>query len=154
MESLLPFIRDGALLGISAALSPGPFQSLIIANSLVGDWRKAVPITFAPLIADIPIAGILVFALAQVSDSFLKAVRFAGALMLLFLAWQLWGQIRAGAKSQEVANVDGEENSRQRGGLFWGAAMIFLSPGPYLYWSLILGPLLLKALALTSLPAR
>jgi threonine/homoserine/homoserine lactone efflux protein len=147
MESLFPFIRDGVLLGISAALSPGPFQSLVIANSLVGGWRKAVPITFAPLIVDIPIAGVLIFVLSQVSESFLNAVRFAGAVMLLFLAWQLWGQIRSGGSSQESPNTESKENGSQRGGLFWGVIMLFLSPGPYLFWSLILGPLMLKALS-------
>lgn len=141
---MLPFALQGVLLGISAALSPGTFQSLIISESLVGGWRRAVPITFAPLIVDIPIAGLLVFALKQVPLSFLNTVRIAGALLLLYLAWRLWQQIRAGIHVEQS-----ETSTNAPRGLRWGVLMLFLSPGPYLFWSLINGPILLSALELS-----
>ncbi len=137
---------QGALLGISAALSPGPFQSLIIAQALMGSWRRVLPIAFAPLLGDIPIAFALVFLLNQVPETFLRYVRFAGAILLLFLAWGIWKQIRATNENMTASDV------RQLGagrGLFMGLAMLFMSPGPYLYWSLVLGPLLLSALAIS-----
>ncbi len=142
----MEFVIQGALLGISAALSPGPFQSLIIAQSLVGGWRRALPITFAPLIGDIPIAIVLVFILKQVPTSFLTYIRFAGAALLIYLALNLRKQIKA-RKSQLL---NGREPSLGvRRGLLMGLAMLLMSPGPYLYWSLILGPLLLAALAIS-----
>ena len=138
------FFSLGALLGISAAFSPGPFQSLVISESLVGGWRRAAPITFAPLIADIPIAGVLVFVLYQVPESFLNAIRFAGALLLFYLAWRLWKQMEAGINADQS-----ETSSNARRGFLWGVLMLFLSPGPYLFWSLINGPILLNALDLS-----
>ena len=141
---MIPIFVQGALLGISAALSPGPFQSLIIAESLVGGWRRAAPITFAPLIADIPIAGILVFTLTQVPGTFLVFVRLAGGVFLLFLAWQLWGQIQEGPCDDPRDRAE-----KRRSGFLWGVLMLFLSPGPYLFWSLINGPILLEALDLS-----
>lgn len=141
---MLPFALQGLLLGISAALSPGPFQSLVIAESLVGGWRRAAPITFAPLVVDIPIAGLLVFALKQVPDSFLNTVRIAGALLLFYLAWRLWKQIRAGSDTDQS-----ETSANAQRGFLWGVLMLFLSPGPYLFWSLINGPILLNALDLS-----
>ena len=141
---MLPFLVQGALLGISAALSPGPFQSLVIAESLVGGWRRAAPITFAPLIVDIPIAGVLVFTLTQVPETFLVIVRFAGAILLLYLSWRLWGQIQNG--KEDIAS---EPSGKRRSGFLWGILMLFLSPGPYLFWSLINGPILLDALDLS-----
>jgi len=141
---MIPFLVQGAVLGISAALSPGPFQSLIIAESLVDGWRRAAPITFAPLIVDIPIAGLLVFTLTQVPGTFLTFVRFAGALLLLFLSWRLWGQIQ-----KESSDIASERAEKRRSGFLWGVLMLFLSPGPYLFWSLINGPILLDALDLS-----
>lgn len=142
MDSLLAFFLQGAAIGISAALSPGPFQSLVIAQSLMGGWRRAAPVTFGPLIADIPIAITLVFIMSQVPDEFLRFVKFAGAALLLFLAWGLWREMR---KAQATETTQPTAQSAWRG-LAQGVLMIFLSPGPYLFWALVLGPLLLQAL--------
>ena len=49
---MLTFFLQGLALGVSAALSPGPFQSLVIRESLLGGLRRAAPVTFAPLLAD------------------------------------------------------------------------------------------------------
>jgi threonine/homoserine/homoserine lactone efflux protein len=142
MESILSFFLQGAAIGIGAALSPGPFQSLVIAQSLLGGWRRAAPVTFGPLIADIPIAFVLVFVMSQVPENFLRFVKFAGAGLLLFLAWSVWKEISA---QRTTATTKRNPLSAWRG-LLQGVTMIFLSPGPYLFWGLVLGPLLLEAL--------
>jgi threonine/homoserine/homoserine lactone efflux protein len=140
------FALQGALLGISAALNPGPFQSLVIAQALLGNWRRVLPIVFAPLIGDLPIAFVLVFILTKVTETFLRYVRFAGAALLLFLAWGIWKQLNVGT---EISTDADEPPLNARRGLIMGIAMLFMSPGPYLYWSLILGPLLLSALSIS-----
>jgi threonine/homoserine/homoserine lactone efflux protein len=66
--SPLTYFLQAAAIGVSAALSPGPYQSLVIAQALLGGWRRAAPVTFAPLLADIPIAATLVFAVSQVPE--------------------------------------------------------------------------------------
>ena len=143
---MLPFFLQGAALGISAALSPGPFQSLVIRESLLGGLRRAAPVTFAPLIADIPIAVILVFVLRQAPQGFLQAIRLGGAGLLLYLAWGLWQQLRVDGGVLAGEAAEGRPAARVGRGLALGVAMLFLSPGPYLYWSTVLGPLLLAAL--------
>lgn len=147
---MLGFLVQGALLGLSAAISPGPFQSLIIAESLLGGWKRAAPVTLAPLVADIPIAFVLVFVLKQVPEGFLDVVQLGGAFLLLYLAWTLWQELRSGNKG---ASQDAIKPSTGRRGFLMGAAMLFLSPGSYLYWSLVLGPLLLDALGNSLLHA-
>jgi len=133
---------QGAAIGIIAALSPGPFQSLIIAQSLLAGWRRAAPITFAPLLADIPIAATLVFAMSQVPENFLRFVHIAGAILLVSLAWGLWKQMRRGS-----ANKRGKSTPLSAGRAFFqGVLMLFLSPGSYLFWALVNGPILLRAL--------
>ncbi|MEX1071610.1 MAG: LysE family transporter [Anaerolineales bacterium] len=142
-ESLLSFFLQGTAIGVSAALSPGPFQSLIIAQSLHSGWRRAVPITFAPLLADIPIGAVLVFAMSQVPAGFLRFVHFAGAALLVYLAWSLWKEMRAKkskAKKKETTHLSPLRAFSQ------GVLMLFLSPGPYLFWALVNGPILLRSL--------
>lgn len=141
---MLAFFLQGAAIGVSAALSPGPFQSLVIAQSLLGGWRRAAPVTFGPLIADIPIAFTLVFVMSQVPEEFLRSVKFAGAALLLVLAWGLWKEVRA--KSDQTFGFETNSPPPPLRGLAQGVLMIFLSPGPYLFWGLVLGPLLLQAL--------
>jgi threonine/homoserine/homoserine lactone efflux protein len=119
---------------------------LVIAQSLLGGWRRAAPVTFGPLIADIPIAFTLVFVISQVPQEFLRFVRFAGAALLVFLALGVWKEIRSRSSSQGQSASPPPSPWR---GLVQGVLMIFMSPGPYLFWGLILGPLLLEALTLS-----
>jgi len=106
-------------------------------------WRRAAPITFAPLLADIPIAAVLVFAMSQVPANFLRFVHFAGAILLVTLAWGLWKQLRRGQTQRTKDQVRGFSPRRA---FFQGVLMLFLSPGSYLFWALINGPILLRAL--------
>jgi threonine/homoserine/homoserine lactone efflux protein len=122
----------------------------VIAQSLLGGWRRAAPVTFGPLIADIPIAFTLVFVMSQIPENFLRFVRFAGAALLLFLASGVWNEIRARSSSQEQVSKPRQSQWR---GLIQGVLMIFMSPGPYLFWGLVLGPILLEALSISVLHA-
>lgn len=141
--SPLSFFLQAAAIGVSAALSPGPYQSLVIAQALLGGWRRAAPVTFAPLLADIPIAIVLVFVMSQVPPGFLLAVQFAGAGLLLYLAWGLWRELRQAPAAGGMQAAVPQSPWR---GLLQGTLMLFLSPGSYLFWALVLGPLLLQAL--------
>lgn len=146
---MLAFVLQGAIIGVSAALSPGPFQSLIIANSLIGGWRRAAPMTFAPLLVDLPVAVVFVFMISQVPAGFLSFVEFAGAALMIYLAINLWREIR----STRTADKSTPTTLSRRNAFFQGVAMLLLSPGPYLFWALINGPILLKALAQSWLHA-
>jgi threonine/homoserine/homoserine lactone efflux protein len=139
MDSLLAIFLQGSAIGISAALSPGPFQSLLIAQSLMGGWKRAAPIAFGSLIADIPIAIVLVFAVSQVPESFLLWVRYVGAALLIYLAWGVWKELQARKVAQTAESLPALSPWRA---LMQGVLMIFLSPGSYLFWALVLGPIL------------
>ncbi len=146
---MLALLAQGAALGISAALSPGPFQSIIIAQTLARGWRQTLPIIFAPLLGDIPIAFVMVFILNQAPTDFLRFIGFAGAALLLYLARGLYKSL----DQNESLEAVGQKSLHPMKGLALGLSMLFMSPGPYLYWSLILGPLLLSALDIGLLAA-
>jgi threonine/homoserine/homoserine lactone efflux protein len=141
----LTYFLQGAALGLSAAASPGPFQTYLISESLSGGWRRGAPVAFAPLITDLPIILFSLFVLNQLPPYFLRVVSLAGGLFVFYLAWGLWKSWRA------TAGVDEFEPASEGSSLRRGILANFLSPGPYLYWGLITGPILLAALKQSAL---
>jgi threonine/homoserine/homoserine lactone efflux protein len=139
MES---FIVRSMSLGFSAGVLPGPLQAYIINTTLTLGWRKSIVVIFAPLVADIPIATVIVFILGQLPAGFIQALRIAGGLFLLWIAYGTAKQYSAGITLGESSETGGDA----RGAFMRGLLMSFISPGPYLFWSTVTGPLLLEAL--------
>jgi threonine/homoserine/homoserine lactone efflux protein len=138
---ILTFFFQGAAIGITAAASPGPYQTFLISQSLAGGFRRAAPVAFAPLITDLPIILFSLFLLDQMPPYFLRLISLAGGLFVLYLAWGLWKSWRAGPDFINDAQAPSAGGSLGRGVL-----ANFLSPGPYLFWALVNGPILLTAL--------
>lgn len=138
--SFLAYILQGAALGFTAAITPGPFQTYLISESLSGGWQRGGLVAFAPLLSDLPIIFLSLFLLNQLHENFLRIISIAGGAFALYLAWRLWIGWRKGAHPP-----DADANS-SKGGLWRGVIANFLTPGPYLFWALVSGPLLLSAL--------
>jgi threonine/homoserine/homoserine lactone efflux protein len=137
--TILTLFLQGAALGFAAAITPGTFQTYLISESLSGGFRRAAPIAFAPLISDIPIIIISLLILNQLPAYFLRLVSIAGGVFALYLAWRLWSSWRSGTEIQ----IDEDQN--RKGALRRGVIANFLTPGPYLFWTLVSGPILLEA---------
>jgi threonine/homoserine/homoserine lactone efflux protein len=136
---------QGLALGLAAAASPGSFQAYLINQALAIGFRGAAPVAFAPLIADIPIVIASLLLLDQLSPEFLRFINIAGGVFVLYLAFNLWRswRLRRGA-----ANLEGAEAppGTLRRSLGRGVIMNLLSPGPYTFWLLVSGPILVAAL--------
>jgi threonine/homoserine/homoserine lactone efflux protein len=128
--SLAAYFLQGLLLGLSAALMPGPFMAFLLAQALRQGWRRTLPAALAPLISDGPIVVMALFALTQAPPWLLKLLQIAGGLFLLYLA------LRA-----TVPFAPPSEAGRQN--LLKAALMNALSPGPYIFWSTVAGPIVL-----------
>jgi threonine/homoserine/homoserine lactone efflux protein len=137
---MVTHLLHGAAFGIAAAATPGPFQTYLISETLAGGWRRGGPVAFAPLISDLPIILLALLLLDQVPARFLRGINLAGGLFSLYLAWGLWKQWRASAGKEHICH------ERAGSGLCRGALMNLLGPGPYLFWTLVVGPILLSAL--------
>jgi len=137
--TILSLLFQGAALGFAAAITPGTFQTYLISESLSGGFRRAAPVAFAPLISDAPIIIFSLLVLNQLPPYFLRLVSLAGGIFALYLAWRLWLSWRSGT---EIQVEDGEPN---KGSLRRGVIANFLTPGPYLFWTLVTGPILLEA---------
>ena len=130
------FLAQGLTLGFAAASSPGPFQAYLLSQAVQTGWRRSWPMAFAPLLSDGPIIILMVLVLAQAPDWLMRALRFAGGLFLLYLAK---GAFDAFRRPRATIVVEAVEDH----GLLKAVMMNALSPGPYLFWGTIAGPVLL-----------
>lgn len=140
MQSILAFFAQGAAIGLTAAGSPGPLLTYLISRTLSRGWRQGAIVALAPLISDPPIVIVIVLLLDQMPANFLRVVSVLGGFYVLYLAWGLLRQWRSG--SQNEPDLEGAQNNSLRKAI----TMNLLSPGPYTFWTLVNGPILLSAL--------
>lgn len=136
---MLTYLAQGLVLGITAAVQPGPYQAYLLAQTLENGWRRTLPAAFAPLISDGPIVLLVLFVLTNAPAWLLNSLQVAGGLFLIYLAYGAYRSFRS-AVSTEYADVAG---SPQRS-LLKGALLNALSPNPYIFWATIAGPIFLS----------
>ena len=131
------YLIQGIGYGFAAAAQPGPFQAYLISQTLSNGWRRTLPAALAPLISDGPIIVLTLVVLSHVPVWFQRFLYIAGGLFILYLAYSAFVAWR----NFDEAGVVTHSASRQSA--IRAAMMNALSPGPYLYWSLVTGPILL-----------
>lgn len=139
---MLEYILIGGGFAFAAAVQPGPLQAFLLARVAADGWRRTLPAALAPLISDGPIAVLVLVFLHSVArgfESFLKAI--GGCVFLYFAAKTFidWRRAR-----EEGETRDPQSSPRT---LLQAVGVNAINPGPYLGWSLILGPLALEAWA-------
>jgi threonine/homoserine/homoserine lactone efflux protein len=134
---MLAYLIQGIGYGFAAAVQPGPFQTYLISQTLSKGWRLTLPAALAPLISDGPIIVLALIVLSQVPLWFQRFLYIAGGLFILYLAYSAFVAWRNYDKSGVVTDSSGRQS------VVKAAMMVALSPGPYIYWSLVTGPILL-----------
>jgi threonine/homoserine/homoserine lactone efflux protein len=132
------YILQGILFGFAAAAQPGPLQTYIISQSLTKGWKKSLPASFAPLVSDGPIIALCLLVLSHVPEWFQNSLYIAGGLFVLYLAYGAYKSW----KNFDVNIANTETDTQQS--VFKAAVVNVLSPGPYIFWSLVTGPILVK----------
>lgn len=139
-------------LGVSAFSTPGPFQAYLLNVTLNHGWKRGLLVILSPLIVDGPIILLTVFILKAIDPQLIQWIRVVGGLLLLWIAWGAWQQLRSGAKLKRDEKPKNDSSSA-KDILLTALAMNALSPGPYLFWSTVNGPLLIKAMEMSPLAA-
>lgn len=124
--------------GFSAAVQPGPFQTYVLSQTLHRGWRSTLPMALAPLLSDGPIIALVLLVLSQIPDSLQRLLYIASGLFILYLArgaFITWRDFDPQAATEAKPN---QQN------LLKAALMNLISPGPYIFWSLVTGPVLLN----------
>jgi threonine/homoserine/homoserine lactone efflux protein len=128
----------GITFGFAVAVQPGPLQAFLISRTLNHGWRHTLPASCAPLISDIPIIILVLLILNIVPIWVENVLHFAGGFFLLFLAWGAFKSFKNYTLNQTVILQSARQN-------FLKAVIVnLLNPNPYIFWSLVLGPLLIK----------
>jgi threonine/homoserine/homoserine lactone efflux protein len=131
------YVIQGIGYGFAAAVQPGPFQAYLFSQTLSRGWRQTMPAALAPLVSDGPIILLVLLVLVRVPLWLQRGLCLGGGFFLLYLARQAFSAWRNFDEGSACAGGAGRQS------LVRAAMMNALSPGPYLYWSLVTGPILL-----------
>lgn len=140
------YLLQGAALGLSATATPGPLQAFLISRAMLHGWKRTLPATLAPLLSDGPIVALVLLVLTQLPPEFIRFMRVAGGLYVLFLAWRTYQSFRAYSPSLQPA--PGSDRT-----LLQAMGINLLNPNPYIFWSLAAGPAVLQGWAINPLLA-
>jgi threonine/homoserine/homoserine lactone efflux protein len=134
---MITYIIQGITYGFAAGVQPGPLQAYIILQALKNGWRRSMVYIFVPLLSDLPIIVLVITVLALLPAGWVIVLRVAGGAFLLYLAVNA---IRAALSYSEEKTEPAASPSR---GLLQAVLINLLNPNPYLFWSLVTGPILL-----------
>lgn len=129
---------QGLTLGFSASVAPGPFWAYLLNQTLKLGARRALPLALVPLLSDGPIVAVVLFVLVQLPAWFLRGLELLGGGFMLYLAW---GAVRAARTAAAVRTAE----AAPRRSLLQGTLMNLFNPNPWIFWSVVGGPLVLEA---------
>jgi threonine/homoserine/homoserine lactone efflux protein len=135
--SLTGLASQGALLGLSAAAQPGPFQGYLVAQSLRNGAARSLPLALVPFLSDPPIVAAVLAVLNQVPDHLLRWLHLAGGGVVLWLGA---GALRA-ALSPRAPSAAGPPVR----GLVRATLVNLTNPNAWIFWSAVGGPILTAA---------
>ena len=138
---MLSYLLQGLVLGATASAQPGPFQAFLLSLVSRHGWRRAMPAVLAPFISDPPIVAVVLLVLTRLPERFLDGLRVACGLFMLYLAWWAWRAYRDGGASTEATAAPPAGSTLAA--VVKAGLMNALSPGPYLFWATISGPILI-----------
>lgn len=134
----MQFITLGVLLGLSAGITPGPLLALVFSESLRYGTSAGIKVAVAPVISDIPIVLLALYALTGLShlNPLMGIISIVGGGLLLFLGIQNF-RIRKLVLSPS-------DNARP---FTKGIMVNALNPHPYLFWMTVGASIANRALA-------
>jgi len=128
-------LLQGAVLGLSAAMLPGPFQAFLMSESVRRGWRRTLPVALAPLLSDGPVLVLVFLVVGRFPPALLEGLRVAGGIFVAYLAY---GALRALIVGRFAGGA-------AYGGVVKGAVTNLLNPNPWLFWGLVGGPIAIAA---------
>ena len=132
------YLLQGLSFGFIAASQPGPFQTYLISQTLTRGWKQTLPAALAPLISDGPIILICVLILSQVPAWLQRILYVVGGLFILYLSYgtyKTWKDFNPSIPTIE---------SGMQQSILKATLMNIFNPNPYIFWTLVTGPILLK----------
>ncbi|MBW2108412.1 MAG: LysE family translocator [Deltaproteobacteria bacterium] len=129
-------LTAGAVLGLSAGIVPGPLLALVISQTLKYSVKEGMKVAAAPLITDVPIIGVSLFVVSELSrmEPLLGIVSLLGGLYVLYMAYEGFS-----ARPGDAGSGQGAAHSFTK-----GALINALNPHPYLFWITVGAPFVVQ----------
>lgn len=131
---MLDFLFLGITLGLSAGLSPGPLQAIVISETLLKGKKEGIKVALAPLLTDLPIIVAAIFFINAIS---LKNFLFlAGGIYLIYL----------GIENVRMKSFQASVKLGISSAWFKGFAANISNPHPYIFWLSVGAPLVVQGM--------
>ena len=132
------YLIQGIGFGFAAASQIGPFQTFLISQALTRGWKRALPGAFAPFLSDGPIILLSVLVLSQLPDWAQRVMYILGGIFVLYLAYGSYKSWRNFDETLAHPELSGQQT------ILKAAMTNALSPGAYLFWMFVTGPILVQ----------
>ncbi|NND03648.1 MAG: LysE family transporter [Acidimicrobiia bacterium] len=127
----------GIGLGLSAGISPGPLQTLVVTTALRAGFGAGVRVAIAPLLTDTPIVIASVLAISAIPETWVRSIAIAGGLAIAALGiWEITNARANAARTDEAGGA---------GDMLKGAIVNLLNPHPWVFWIGVGAPTLVTA---------
>lgn len=145
MENTLHYLTVGALLGLSAGVSPGPLLTLVLTQTIKHNRTEGIKVAMSPLITDLPIILMALFVFSRIAefDTALGIISIVGGVFVVYL----------GIESIKSKGINLDLQGSKSESIKKGIIANFLSPSPYLFWATVGTPLIFKAFGVSLLTA-
>jgi threonine/homoserine/homoserine lactone efflux protein len=135
---VLIYLLQGITLALTATIIPGPLLAFLIAQALKHGWKRTLPAAFAPLASDGPIIALVLLILTQTPQRFLDILRLVGGLFILYLARGAFLAFKESGAGLKATPNPGRQS------LFKAIVLNLLNPNPYIFWSVVAGPIFIS----------
>lgn len=144
MLNFFLWLTQGGALGFSAAATPGPFQTYLLAQTARNGFWRTLPAALAPLLSDGPIIALALLVVAQLPLWGEGLIQLAGGGFILTLAWQTWRSFQAAraADPQETPAVVEDVHIQS---IRQATLINLLNPNPYIFWFTVGAPFVTTA---------
>jgi threonine/homoserine/homoserine lactone efflux protein len=138
---VIEYIVLGAGFAFAAGVQPGPLQAFLLSQVAERGWRRTLPASFAPVVSDGPIALLILLVLRHLPGEMTRILHAVGGIVLLYFAAMGFRRWRRPDGGTVLSGISAPRT------LIQAVVVNLLNPGPYLGWSLILGPAAIEAWA-------
>lgn len=126
----------GLSLGLAAGVGPGPLLVLVVTSALQSGWRAGALVACAPLLSDVLVVAGVLLVLDQLPDNALSVLGVVGGLVVIDTGRRTLRE----ARTADLTRPQQLRLSPTRA-LRRAATINVLSPGPWIFWATVLGPL-------------
>jgi len=135
---MIAYLVIGISFGFACAVQPGTYQIFVISLALSNGWRNTLLAALAPLLSDGPILVLVMVILSNLPGWIEPILHLAGGVFVIYLAVNSFLSFKKYNFNPVMLKQPAHKN------LLKAAFINLLNPNPYLMWSLVLGPLLLR----------